>query len=640
MKERFYEDAVVVGKDFIVLGDGLGETKGLSGVFSIHQCLNIARKLSECSPTKKEELTEAVFAASGSAASMIGIVDVHSSMDEVATTLVYMKIHKTKLLSGVIGGSGFSIYRYDSAARMLKLVQRSKEKVWDFNIPFSVYRKGKDVPDEYEDDVEEGDVVIVASDGLLDVLPSSFITAATNYLVYKMIEKTENRQSLDDFDYDYDLADFVERYVENLSAVSVKLRGSMKEELHKKKIADFNKENERIDSRFQNKYTDMTTNDPIDSKSYRYVTPHQRLDNTLKELDDLKMKNFELEDFRQKKEESKAQFAPKIENANRDASMSQNAIDQKKNFKNKLSVSNPTQNKLTSKTLSTDASSNDELDPNSSTEEKQPHQNPNQHSIRDQSSYNNKASWKEIDSNQQIDISMREIFKYEICNLFDPTTSSQVFTSFHSSYRLSNLSLRNIKGEPQKTKKQIDCFQNKEVEKKITHDKYPSTWRCKDVSELIYPIHAIKGLNGDHHSFLDCVQKAIPVLPKWVTAADIAKSFNSRYFARNLALAVKYLANDKRVKLDNFMFKALHGRPDTADDPLRQKMAEDREMWRAKEDDLSVAAAAITSKDIFDEPLGEIDSPLPFREDLLAHTFKLEFWLRYRAFPQSKIQII
>ena len=645
MKEQLYEDAVVVGRDFIVLADGLGGTKGLSGVFSIHQCLNIAKQLSQCYPTKKEELTRAVFSASDSATSMIDLFAVHGSMYDVATTLVYMKIHNNKLLSGVIGDSGFSIYRYDNTARMLKLVQRSEEKVWDFNSPFAVTRNVKNPQTEYEDDVEEGDVVIAASDGVLDVLPSSFITAATNYLVYRMIEKTENGQSLDDFDYDYDLADFVERYVENLSAVSLELRRFFQEEQLRKKIFPLGNNQPRIDSRLQNKYTDMTTNDPRDSIDHRYVPRYERLDNIFKELDDSKRKNFELDDFRQKNERSKAQYVPKVESRDQDSSVGQDTIDQRQNFKNKLSVSNPFQTKLASKTLSTHVFSNDELEQRVSTEKERPNYKPSQQSTGD------KVPEKGTDANQLIDESMREIFKYEICNLFDPTSSSQVFKTMFASEKFANLSLRNIKNKPQQTNKQVDCFQNKEVEKRISHDKYPSTWRCKDIFDLTYPVHPIRGTSGSLHNFRECVERAIPVLPRWVRAADIAKAFNSRYFARNLALAVKYLTNDRRAKLDNFMLKALYDRPAADAESLKQAMADNEEMWRAKEDDVSIAAAAITGEDRFNkaarradtrlEPKPSVDPPsLPFREDLSVHAYKLEYWLGYRAFAQPKIKII
>lgn len=72
---------------------------------------------------------------------------------------------------------------------------------------------------------------MVYSEGVTNVFPSSFMTAATNFLVSKMIQKSKV-SSIDKFDQDYDLADFVEGYVQNISELSIKLKNRLGEALY------------------------------------------------------------------------------------------------------------------------------------------------------------------------------------------------------------------------------------------------------------------------------------------------------------------------------------------------------------------------------------------------------------------------
>ena len=235
-KERFYEDAVVVGKNFMVLGDGLGGTEGFSGIYSIHQCLNIAEKLETNTFTTVKEVDVKVKAALKESNKSLGFSHLKNDKRDVGTTLVYMKLEDKKLLTGVIGDSGFSIYRYNKDEGIMKLEHRSKEAVYNFNGPHYVSPDGSNDADKKEYDVLERDIVVVASDGVLDVLPSSFLTAATNYLVGKMIEKKRQQDDLKkinpnydfendlNYDYDFDLTYFLEGYVQNVRELTQKFR--------------------------------------------------------------------------------------------------------------------------------------------------------------------------------------------------------------------------------------------------------------------------------------------------------------------------------------------------------------------------------------------------------------------------------
>ena len=131
----YYEDAVVVGKDFIVLGDGLGKTKGLSGIFAIHQCLRVAICLAKSKQTTIAGLTKEVLAASDEAKKQLEFKKIDKKLRNVATTLVYIKLQGSTLLTGSIGDSGFMVFRFNSKSGVIELHYQSKETVHKFNTP-------------------------------------------------------------------------------------------------------------------------------------------------------------------------------------------------------------------------------------------------------------------------------------------------------------------------------------------------------------------------------------------------------------------------------------------------------------------------------------------------------------------------
>lgn len=60
--ERFSNDAVVVGNDFMVLCGGIEETKGPSVFFSYSLCLKIAEELEKCAPNHIDDVFDRLTA--------------------------------------------------------------------------------------------------------------------------------------------------------------------------------------------------------------------------------------------------------------------------------------------------------------------------------------------------------------------------------------------------------------------------------------------------------------------------------------------------------------------------------------------------------------------------------------------------
>ena len=518
---KFYEDAVVVGQDFIVLGDGVGGAKGLSGVFSIHQCLNIADKLKKFVPTSVDDLTDAVSRASDKAVRELGLPSIYGQMRNVATTLVYIKLQGNKMYSGVVGDSGFSIYRYYKDEGILKLEKRSQERVVDYNTPCSVTPEGVEKPWKDTHEVKKGDVVVVASDGVLDVLPSSFITAATNFLVGKMIEKKRDNKSLDDFDYDYDLADFVEGYVQNLSELSIKLKNFI-----------------------------------FERQTFLLKKAIEQAQNLSKELLLLAMTPW---------------------------------------FKEQFKVTKPSTDQLGVKILDPDDFDGEDPEKDSSENPDHVKKDKEVNDIKKNSSEQNNLHGK-------IDDMMKNIYKYEICNIFDPYEDNRSFKTLKKYDDFKNLTHHNLKHKDQFNYKHLNCFKNKIIEKTTPHHSSPTKWACKNVLDLTYPIHPPEDPNQKQHDFKQCVIEAIPKLPKDTKPEEIAEAFNSRYFARNIALAVKYVTEDPRVKVDDFILKKFFDKEKHEVVFSYEKLISfRRKNWVAKDDDVSIAAAAITSEDKFDK---------------------------------------
>ena len=228
---KFFEDAVVVSPNSVVLGDGVGEAKGFSGILSNYQCLRLAEFLDASPSLDQDTLKLAIPEKTESFSDELGTLTKSKDVASMATTLVYLHLRANRLFSGVAGDSGYSLYRFNKDSQKLLLEYRSRELTHGHNFPVQIQPGSPFKGDQREERVEEGDVVFVASDGVLDVFPSSFITAAVNYLVSKMILASRNKRPVKD--YDYDLADFLESYIHNLSQLAAHYKQSLKTGIEK-----------------------------------------------------------------------------------------------------------------------------------------------------------------------------------------------------------------------------------------------------------------------------------------------------------------------------------------------------------------------------------------------------------------------
>lgn len=524
--KMFYEDSVVTGEDFIVLGDGLGGTRGYSGIFSNHQCLKIANQIESVEFENQDQLFETVKNASLEGMRDLKITERLRDMAEVATTLVYAKLDGNILRTGVTGDSGYSLFRYDSQERIMKLIMRSKEKVHKFNTPYSVNPFSNLEADLNEHTVQEGDILLVASDGVLDVFPSSFLTAATNYLVGKMLEKQkmfEEKQKKNsklehhhlDFDYEYDMPDFLEAYIQNLNQITMKVQKDIlipgKKTIQKNMLSKIKDATKAffglLKSKKQIQQQDPENNNDLEANSEVYA-PSSPLSN---------------------------------------------------------------------------GSTNDKLS---------------------------------------------KIYKYEICNVFNPVSDlfdhNDIFeqVNFKKEFEILGMN-NNPKNKRKKHEKSINCLTGAKVDKKTVHHKDVTKWECENINDLTHPIHPTASTIEEHHDFKECVKKAIPSLPEGTTTKMIANIFNSRYFARNIGLAAKFMSADNREKIDDFFLKKYYDEQTKTVIFPKDKIEYDEEDWQAKEDDIGIAAASVIESRIFETKIPE--SPPVFNESLKKHMRALEY---------------
>ena len=236
---KSYEDAVVVRTKSILLGDGLGGSEGYAGLYSHYQCLLLSDFLQNMISEVKDEtaLKEIVVKQINKNNYQI---DSKTTINKSASTLVYLYLKDKFLYTGVVGDSGYSIFRFSESQNQLLLNYRSDESISSFNSPLCIYF-GEDYkiqPNKHK--VEGGDVVFTASDGLLDVLPYSFIVAALNFLVAKMIIAYDNGEDINE--NSYDLGDLLESYIANLHQVSVKYGNQIKKLIKDELKADYERE--------------------------------------------------------------------------------------------------------------------------------------------------------------------------------------------------------------------------------------------------------------------------------------------------------------------------------------------------------------------------------------------------------------
>lgn len=220
----FYEDAVVVRSKAIALGDGLGGTEGYSGLFSHYHCLQLSNFLQNLASdvASGENLKNEVLNSIEESNLKISLSKDHI---DVATTLVYLYLQDDKLFTGVAGDSGYSIFRFDSNQNKLLLHFRSEEIISDYGTPECLHSQGVTKLKATTHDVKEGDILLVASNGALDVLPYSFLVVAVNQLVFNMVVKKKYGKGINE--NSYDLADLLESFIDNLHRVSIKYHNDL-----------------------------------------------------------------------------------------------------------------------------------------------------------------------------------------------------------------------------------------------------------------------------------------------------------------------------------------------------------------------------------------------------------------------------
>ena len=220
----FYEDAVVVRSKAMALGDGLGGTKGYSGLFSHYHCLQLSNFLQNLTSdvASDEDLRNEVLKNIKESNSKLSLGKDNLS---VATTLVYLYLQGDKLFTGIAGDSGYSIFRFDSSQKKLLLHFRSEELVSDFDTPECLFTQGFTKLKTTTHDVKEGDLLLVASNGAFDVLPYSFLVVAINQLVFNMVTAKKNGRKISE--NSYDLADLLESFIANLHRASIKYHNDL-----------------------------------------------------------------------------------------------------------------------------------------------------------------------------------------------------------------------------------------------------------------------------------------------------------------------------------------------------------------------------------------------------------------------------
>lgn len=510
---QYFEDAVVVTPTSIVLGDGVGGATGFSGIYSHYQCLRLAEFLDTSPNLDGKKLIEVIAVETDRISNELETHKKSPDIANMATTLVYLHLRENMLLSGVAGDSGYSLYRFDENLKKMILLYRSRELVYGYNAPVQV---GPGYPfegDQLGETVEEGDVVFVASDGVLDVLPSSFITAATNYLVSKMV--LQRREGNPVKDYDYDLADFLESYLHNLSQLAVHYKNTL-ESKQETKFKFIPHPMKQVPEQVQ-------VQPPVEAEE---KTPEKKQKTGL--LSSF-FGCFGSKPAKVKRQEPVVEPPPK-QVFPRGAE--------------------PLENKMTN-------------------------------SIMD------------------------NMYYQEICNVFDPSGHAEAFESLRVGDNLQRLGTRmteNSKPTFQSiSQKNLNCFTGKvhrETKLKPTYHDEAGDWACESIEDLTFPLHPVTDALGNFHVYKECVEKAIPTLPENTTPEEIANSFNSRYFSRNIGLAARFMSRDRRLKLDDFTLKQFYNHS-TEELELPKNVSSEDIKWSAKKDDISVAAASIISSKTF-----------------------------------------
>ena len=572
INKYFVNDAVVVGRDFLVLASGYETTNALTGVYSTFQCLNIAQVLENYSGGVYRSVSEAVMKISNLATINLNLYNIHNILGDVSMGLVYSKILKDELHSGVIGNSGFSVFRYNKNLRILELIERSDETHSRKNKTIQIHYNHTNPSNQYITKVNNGDVVVAYSDGVTEIVPSSFIMAATNFLVERMIQYVKGNKKKENFEYEYDLADFVEDYLQNL--------------VHLTEIL--------IDDIFKNS---PKANIPPDQSIQRNNVQQQQNQQMNRDPE---------------YQEGLVQQLPQMPQLKQKGPLSTT-----QQYLNTIGIKRGDLEKIKSKQYS-----DDEMPGYDSEDEDE------------EISAEQKKINARIDAKHE-DLYYKEICnildpsdKSEIINV-RPENNTDVIELLRNYYHRKELNSEFIGRNCFKNKQ----FTEKP---KTNHYSYKKLWKCKDILNIFEPIYTIREQNKTfkqlnvYHSY---VIEATPKLSDKVNEYLISQYFNSQFYGRNMGIAIESIKKDPRTKIYNYIMKT-HYNEAKKTPVFNSKSFNSKEHFTDPKDvDITITGAAITISDRFEYYVPKKDEKFILKRSLENHIFDFYGWVRTKILP-------
>ena len=581
-KDNLYlsNDAVVVGEDFMVLCGGVEKTKGFSGLFSHSICLNIAAELEKCVPENIDHVFERVIEGINKSKLQLGLDGLKGDMRDVATTLVYMKLKDDKLFAGFVGNSGFSVFRYNQNTRIIEIVKKSKEDLESLFTSNSITAKTTLGPIDYEYNVKVGDILMVYSHGLNDVVPTSILIASLNFLVVKSIERKRQGLSLDKYDYEFDLAEFVEGYVQNLNGFDLTLNANLIQRYRSKVKQDKKKEkNNKFRSNKGQQLEQQNLQQENKKFKYRTIKRSKSSPSIFNAQDQFLQQD---QDLNKKQDE-----VPMIQQPDNNKQAQKSAIQILK-----------TRNQLK------DDSSDGETEMENTLKEFFDNMN-------------------QFDPDGNIERTLNGILNSEYCNYLDPTKNMKSFDLFKSPESFKDFISYQKEKEKQKQKnaeeliKSFDCFRKKEIENKLIRKVEPKKLNCKDILDIIYPLYPT---NKNYNSLSDCVLEVTPKLPDNITPEEISEALNSHNVERNIAFLIKYILNHPRVGIIYFGMKTIITLLDN-NVKVNDKIVNNiRQRWLERQGDISIGVSAIRKDSIFNKSDPKIDEKKIINVTLEEHS--------------------
>jgi len=157
------EDAFYTQAQMLAVADGVGgwAKHGVDpGLYSKELCYNI-KKLNELNRTTYKENPKSLLVNAAG-----------QTRNQGSSTLVILSVDENKsiLRTSYVGDCGYLIFRPDLEQMKLQLVHASQEQVKRFNFPYQIGSVG-DSPMtalEYTHEVQDGDIIVAGSDGLID----------------------------------------------------------------------------------------------------------------------------------------------------------------------------------------------------------------------------------------------------------------------------------------------------------------------------------------------------------------------------------------------------------------------------------------------------------------------------------------